>query len=38
MIGMPVGAVKSPLQGLTGDEQKSVEGFLRETGLLKEGA
>jgi 4-hydroxy-tetrahydrodipicolinate synthase len=38
MVGMPVGAVKSPLQGLTGDERKSVAGFLRETGLLKEGA
>src|SRR3989442_6421552 len=38
MVGMPVGGVKSPLQGLTGDERKSVAGFLRETGLLKEGA
>jgi 4-hydroxy-tetrahydrodipicolinate synthase len=38
MVGMPVGPVKSPLQGLTEDERKSVAGFLRETGLLKEGA
>ena len=38
MVGMPVGSVKSPLQGLTGDERKSVAGFLSETGLLKKGA
>jgi 4-hydroxy-tetrahydrodipicolinate synthase len=37
MVGMPVGGVKRPLQGLTGDERKSVAGFLRETGLLKAG-
>jgi len=35
MVGMPVGGVKRPLQGLTGDERKSVAGFLKETGLLK---
>jgi 4-hydroxy-tetrahydrodipicolinate synthase len=38
MVGMPVGGVKHPLQGLTGDEQKGVAGFLRESGLLKQGA
>lgn len=38
IVGMPVGPVKSPLQGLTEDERKNVAGFLRETGLLKEGA
>jgi len=38
IVGMPVGHVKSPLQSLTGDERKNVEGFLRETGLLREGA
>ena len=37
MVGMPVGSVKRPLQSLTGDERKSVAGFLRETGLLKPG-
>jgi 4-hydroxy-tetrahydrodipicolinate synthase len=37
MVGMPVGGVKRPLQGLTGDERKSVAGFLRGTGLLKMG-
>src|SRR2546429_3163593 len=37
-VGMPVGPVKSPLQSLTEDERKNVEGFLRETGLLREGA
>jgi 4-hydroxy-tetrahydrodipicolinate synthase len=37
MVGMPVGGVKRPLQGLTGDERKSVAGFLRESGLLKQG-
>ena len=36
IVGMPVGGVKHPLQGLTGDEQKSVAGFLRESGLLKQ--
>lgn len=35
MVGMPVGGVKHPLQGLTGNERKSVSGFLREAGLLK---
>jgi 4-hydroxy-tetrahydrodipicolinate synthase len=38
MVGMPVGSVKRPLQGLTRDERNSVAGLLRETGLLKEGA
>ena len=38
MVGMPVGGVKSPLQGLRGDERESVAGFLSETGLLKKGA
>jgi len=38
MVGIPVGGVKSPLQGLTGDERKSVAAFLGESGLLKEGA
>ncbi len=38
MAGMPVGRVKHPLQGLSGDEQNSVAGFLRESGLLKQGA
>ena len=38
MVGMPVGGVKRPLQGLTGAERKSVAGFLRESGLLKQGA
>jgi len=37
MVGMPVGDVKSPLQRLTENEQKSVAGFLREAGLLKGG-
>lgn len=36
LVGMPVGGVKRPLQGLTGGERNSVAGFLRETGLLKE--
>lgn len=35
MVGVPVGGVKRPLQGLTRDERKSVAGFLRESGLLK---
>ena len=34
MIGMPVGAVKSPLQPLTSDERKRVAGLLREAGLV----
>ena len=38
MVGMPVGGVKRPLQGLTRDERESVAGFLRESGLLKQGA
>jgi 4-hydroxy-tetrahydrodipicolinate synthase len=38
MIGMPVGSVRSPLQGLTADEQRRVAGFLKESGLLKIGA
>ncbi len=38
MVGMSVGGVKRPLQGLTGDEQKSVADFLRESGLLKQRA
>jgi 4-hydroxy-tetrahydrodipicolinate synthase len=38
MVGMPVGSVKRPLQGLTRDERNNVASFLRETGLLKEGA
>ena len=38
MVGMPVGGVKHPLQGLTEDERKRVAGFLRETGLMKRGA
>src|SRR2546427_4134401 len=38
MVGMSVGGVKRPLQGLTAAERKSVAGFLRETGLLKQGA
>jgi len=38
MVGMPVGGVKRPLQGLTEDERKSVAGFLRESEMLKEGA
>ncbi len=33
IVGMPVGGVKSPLQGLTVDERRSVANFLRETGL-----
>src|SRR2546428_4927569 len=37
MVGMSVGGVKRPLQGLTAAERKSVAGFLRETGLLKAG-
>jgi len=37
MVGMPVGGVRSPLQSLTGEERNSVAGFLRESGLLKEG-
>jgi 4-hydroxy-tetrahydrodipicolinate synthase len=36
IVGMTVGGVKSPLQGLTEDERKSVAGFLRESGLPKE--
>jgi 4-hydroxy-tetrahydrodipicolinate synthase len=36
IVGMPVGGVKSPLQGLTEDQQKSVAGFLSESGLSKE--
>src|SRR6058998_735782 len=38
MVGMPVGGVKSPLQSLTEEERNSVAGFLRESGLLKDGA
>ncbi len=38
MVGMDVGGVKRPLQSLTGDERKSVAGYLRESGLLKQGA
>jgi 4-hydroxy-tetrahydrodipicolinate synthase len=38
MVGMPVGEVKRPLEGLTADERKIVAGFLRESGLLKQGA
>src|SRR3989441_9366682 len=38
LVGMPVGGVKSPLQSLTGEERNSVAGFLRESGLLKDGA
>jgi len=38
MVGMPVGGVKRPLQGLTEDERKRVAGFLRESGLIKQGA
>src|SRR5437899_4276487 len=38
VVGMPVGGVKSPLQSLTGEERNSVAGFLRESGLLKDGA
>jgi 4-hydroxy-tetrahydrodipicolinate synthase len=38
MVGMPVGNVKSPLQRLSDHEQKSVAGFLRESGLLRVGA
>ncbi len=34
MVGMPVGAVKSPLQPLTSDERKRVAGLLREAGLV----
>jgi len=37
MIGMPVGAVKSPLQPLTSDERKRVAGLLREAGLVGRG-
>ena len=35
MVGMPVGNVKRPLQGLTEAEQNSVAGFLRESGLIE---
>ena len=35
MIGMPVGAVKRPLQSLTETERDTVAGFLKESGLLK---
>ena len=35
MVGMPVGDVKRPLQGLTEAEQSTVAGFLRESGLIK---
>ena len=35
MIGMPVGSVKRPLQGLTEAERDTVAGFLKESGLLK---
>ena len=35
MIGMPVGGVKRPLQGLTGAERSTVAGFLRKSGLIK---
>ena len=38
VIGMPVGAVKSPLQQLTSDEQKRVAALLREAGLVRQGA
>ena len=38
IVGMPVGNVKRPLQGLTEEERKSVAGFLREADLLKEEA
>ncbi len=38
MVGMPVGAVKSPLQPLTSDERKRVAGLLREAGLVRQGA
>ena len=38
MVGMRVGGVKSPLQSLTGEERNSVAAFLRESGLLKDGA
>ena len=38
IVGMPVGGVKRPLQGLTEDERKRVAGFLRESGLMKRGA
>src|SRR2546428_6874617 len=38
MVGMPVGGVKRPLQSLSGEERNSVAGFLREAGLLKQGA
>lgn len=37
MIGMPVGGVKRPLQGLTRAERSTVAGFLRESGLLTRG-
>jgi 4-hydroxy-tetrahydrodipicolinate synthase len=36
IVGVTVGGVKSPLQGLTEDERKTVAGFLRESGLPKE--
>lgn len=35
MIGMPVGGVKRPLQGLTSAERDTVAGFLKESGLLE---
>lgn len=35
IVGMPVGDVKRPLQGLTEAEQNTVAGFLRESGLIK---
>jgi 4-hydroxy-tetrahydrodipicolinate synthase len=38
LVGMPVGGVKPPLQGLTEDERNSVAGFLGETRLLRRGA
>ena len=35
MIGMPVGGVKHPLQGLTDPERDTIASFLRESGLMK---
>ena len=35
IVGMPVGDVKRPLQGLTEAEQSTVAGFLKESGLIK---
>ena len=35
MVGMPVGGVKRPLQGLTETERNTVASFLRESGLMK---